>query len=140
MIDVPHYLDRIVSHLQAIAPVGVVLSASFDHLTLTSERASALGVLVNELTSNACKHAFPEGRRGTIAIRGSVGPDGRYEISCHDDGIGGEAKGQGLGVRIMHASAAQLGGTLTLAPGGAGYVGRMVFAAGDACRQSPAAS
>lgn len=122
-IEVSDYLARVAGHLADIAPPGVAMDLSFDPVSMKARRASALGVLVNEMISNACKHGFPAGRSGLIALHGTRRPDGRYEISCVDDGVGKGAAadaGTGLGNRIMQASTAQLDGTLRMnaLPGG----------------------
>ncbi|WP_308916959.1 histidine kinase dimerization/phosphoacceptor domain -containing protein [Jannaschia sp. LMIT008] len=129
-VDVPSFLGKIAAHLQAMAPDGVSLEADFAPLTLQSRRASALGVLVNELAANSCKHGFPDGRAGCIVLSGAVDGDGLYSITCTDNGVGAMAPagGGGLGTRIMRASASQLGGDLALAPAAEGYLGRVRFA------------
>lgn len=116
-IEVSDYLARVAGHLSDIAPPGVSLEMSFDPVSMKARRASALGVLVNEMISNACKHAFPDGRDGLISLQGTLRSDGRYEISCVDDGVGASGAadgGTGLGNRIMQASSAQLDGMLRM--------------------------
>ncbi|KIT16119.1 histidine kinase dimerization/phosphoacceptor domain -containing protein [Jannaschia aquimarina] len=129
-IDVPDYLSRVIRHLQAIAPAGVRIEEAFDPLQLVSQKASALGVLANELTSNACKHAFPDGRKGTVQLIGRRSGD-LYTLSCEDDGIGmqDEATAKGLGMRIMQASCAQLGAELSWSSVPGKTVGSVTFAA-----------
>ncbi|WGH78830.1 histidine kinase dimerization/phosphoacceptor domain -containing protein [Jannaschia ovalis] len=125
------YLTRIVSFLRDVAPPDVELDATFEPLSLSSGRASALGVLVNELASNAFKHAFPNGRGGHIRFRGEVVEGDRYRLTCVDDGIGAAGTGDGdkpgLGQRIMRATASQLDGALTLEARDDGYRGEMLF-------------
>ena len=127
-IDVSDYLERISRHLHTIAPSGVTLDCQFQPVRMIARRASALGVLVNEMISNACKHGFPEGRGGRVTVVGRRASITRYAITCIDDGVGGEADRaaqatgpKGLGTRIMEASAAQLDGTLEAGPTAGGY-------------------
>lgn len=122
-IDMTGYLTRIANHLQGMTPPGVEIEVRLDPLALVSRWASALGVLVNEMISNACKHGFPEGRSGRILVRGRAVADGRYVLSCEDDGVGtiGVVVGHGLGQRIMEASASQLDGVLRVVPAHVGY-------------------
>lgn len=128
-IDMTGYLTRIANHLQGITPPGVEIEARLAPLALVNRRASALGVLVNEMISNACKHGFPDGRAGRIVLRGEAVTDGRYALSCEDDGVGtnGAATGSGLGQRIMEASAAQLDGLLRVVPAAVGYRAELEF-------------
>jgi PAS domain S-box-containing protein len=47
------------------------------------------GLIINELVSNSFKHAFPDGRRGEIAVRVlHAEAEGRIVLSVADDGIG----------------------------------------------------
>lgn len=88
--------------------------------------AVPLGLLLNELVSNSLKHAFPDGRRGTIRVRLAPqvgeGADAKGELlrlTVHDDGIGlpSEAERtspQTLGLRLVAALSEQLHATLVL--------------------------
>lgn len=122
-IDMAGFLTRIANHFQGMLPQGVEIEAELAPLALVNRRASALGVLVNEMISNACKHGFPDGRHGRIVLHGHASRAGRYALSCEDDGVGvvGAGGGPGLGQRIMEASAAQLDGILRIAPVKSGY-------------------
>lgn len=127
-VEVVEYLTRIAAHLREMAPGGVTIETRFDPIALISRRASALGVLVNELIANACKHAFPEGRSGRIVLTGRIAGEGRYAIACEDDGIGPTGGvPTGLGSRIMEASAAQLDGFLRVNSGTSGYLVTLDF-------------
>ncbi|MBM2574681.1 hypothetical protein JQC91_00055 [Jannaschia sp. Os4] len=122
------YLGRILRHLQETAPPGVTTSSRFSAFALEGRRASALGVLVNELVSNAFKHGYPNGRGGSVRASGTAMPDGGYRVVVEDDGVGGTVVEGGLGIRIMQASASQLGGMLEVAPlDGGGWRGVLTF-------------
>ena len=61
---------------------------------VTSKRISVLfdlyvaGQLVNELVTNALKHAFPDGRKGTLRVSLHETPDGMLDLTIQDDGVG----------------------------------------------------
>lgn len=123
-IELTQYLGRVSANLRDILPPGVELETGFDPVSLVSRRASALGVLVNEMIANSCKHAFPEGRAGRIVMSGTVGDGGRYRIVCEDNGVGSggaASPSSGMGQKIMEASAAQLDGLLRASSGASGY-------------------
>ena len=132
-LDVPVYLGRVVDHLRGMAPRGVAIEAEFAPLRQVARQASALGVLVNEVTSNACRHGFPDGRAGRIVLRGAPEGASDYVLTCEDDGIGGVASegpadpAGGLGLRIVEASASQLSGRLSQGPGERGWRTRVAF-------------
>jgi two-component sensor histidine kinase len=82
-------------------------------VTVSTDTAVTLGVIICELITNACKYAYPEGVPGNILIRTVPGANpGELEISVIDWGVGfdvdGPVNGTGLGARITTALAASL--------------------------------
>ncbi|KAF0178188.1 MAG: signal transduction histidine kinase [Alphaproteobacteria bacterium] len=68
---------------------GVDIEVQAEALEIDSDRAVPFGLLVNELATNAIKHAFPDGR-GHIVLRvARVGDE--IELTVADDGIGMDA-------------------------------------------------
>lgn len=75
--------------------------------------------MVNELTSNALKHAFPGGRRGEITVKLFAESSGQAVLSAADDGIGIPAeihiaKTSTLGLQLVTLLEDQLGGTIAV--------------------------
>jgi two-component sensor histidine kinase len=54
---------------------------------LTVDVAIPCGLIVNEVVTNALKHAFPDGRKGTVRVTLTERP-GDMELTIEDDGIG----------------------------------------------------
>ena len=72
-----------------VDPARISWRANVDSLLLGVDQAIPAGLILNELISNALKHAFPDGRSGWIAIEGSrVDHEGRIQLSVSDNGIG----------------------------------------------------
>lgn len=94
--------------------VSVTVEGNGSKLEL--ERAVPFGMLLNELVSNACKHAFPVPATGTILIR--VEPDDETAVLTVSDNGKGLPKGfeyqkaTSLGLKLVHALARQLRGTV----------------------------
>ncbi|ALG73026.1 histidine kinase [Azospirillum thiophilum] len=66
---------------------AVRLETDLDDLSLDLDRAVPCGLIVNELVSNALKHAFPGGRGGVLRV--ALTADGRdCRLSVRDDGVG----------------------------------------------------
>jgi two-component sensor histidine kinase len=86
-----------------------------DHIALPGERAIAIALLINEAVTNACKHAFPNGRSGEIKVDVRIEPLGALIVRIADDGIGfsPQARADGLGLRLVRAFAQQLQGLLS---------------------------
>jgi two-component sensor histidine kinase len=96
-------------------PEGIALETDLEPLLVPNETAVAIGIVVNELVTNACKHAFGDGG-GTIRVRCRK-ENGGALIGVEDDGHGftpGEAKG-GLGSRLVAAFVKRVKGRSELA-------------------------
>jgi two-component sensor histidine kinase len=94
-----------------------------EPIKLETDRAISLGVIVNELVSNACKYAYPSGAKGEVRISLSRKQDG-FRLCVEDDGEGlpadGVIKGTGLGTKLVKAMASSLNASLTYDPSHAG--------------------
>lgn len=120
------YLTALVAELEATwstpqSPRPLRLAA--QPLRLTTDRAVSLGVIVNELVSNACKYAYPTGKAGEIRIN-LARDNGHFRLIVEDDGggmsNGGVPTGTGVGTKLIAAMATSLGATLDYDPGYAG--------------------
>lgn len=127
-IDLAHYFPRLGKLLQRNAPDNVAISVQSASALVDSHFASSLGMIVSEFVANSIKHGFPEGRAGAVAIAARHLADGRLELTCTDDGVGTKknAKG-GLGLRLMEASASQLGGKFEQLDAATGFGVRVTF-------------
>ena len=111
-LDAEAYLARVLSGLRETAPPGVALEWRLAPLQLSPDQALPLGLIVNEVVSNAFKHAFPGGRPGKVSVsleRPLAGSEAILVIA--DDGEGMSetpSGGQGLGTRLIAALVAQL--------------------------------
>jgi two-component sensor histidine kinase len=59
-----------------------------EPLSLLLDTAIPCGLIVNELLSNALKHAFPENQPGEITIRVFQNDAGYVVLSVADNGVG----------------------------------------------------
>lgn len=128
------YLKRLAhllreTHLPSDDPqaqaVRIDVQAAESGLRIDLQRAVPCALLVNELVTNAIKHAFPDGRAGCIGIRAEAGPTGGIVLSFEDDGVGiprGVRLGQQgtLGFQLVPLLAAQLDASIDIEAGRAG--------------------
>lgn len=116
-VAMDEYLSAIVEELQAtwstpVSPRTIRLEA--DAIRLHTDKAVSLGVIVNELVSNACKYAYPEGEPGEVRVRFRRDPASdveRFLLEVEDDGCGlsdADPRGTGLGSRLISAMAQSL--------------------------------
>ncbi|AGB45823.1 PAS domain S-box [Mesorhizobium australicum WSM2073] len=84
-----------------------------EPVVVPAEKATPVALMVNELVTNALKHAFkerPDGTRsGSIGIKMSQ-PDGHLNIEVSDDGVGmaGANGDASFGMRLIKSLARQL--------------------------------
>lgn len=101
-----------------------------DPIRLPTDRAVSVGVIVNELVSNACKYAYGDGAMGEIRVALRRCGDDRFELAVEDDGCGmdehGAPKGTGLGTRLVRAMAQSLQSTITYDSSGGGLRASLV--------------
>ena len=88
-----------------------------EPIKLATDRAISLGVIVNELVSNACKYAYPNGANGEVRISLSRHDTSDFRLCVEDDGEGlpadGTVKGTGLGTKLVKAMATSLNARIT---------------------------
>lgn len=88
VIDLGVYLSRVASAvLQAHAVEGIRLDLKVDVYPVSVNVAMPTGLLVNELLTNALKHAFADRDGGTITLHSLTEADG-CRIIVADDGVG----------------------------------------------------
>jgi two-component sensor histidine kinase len=128
-IDAAEYLETLCRDLQmAYASIGIDLSVdASEGISLDVAMAIPLGIIVNELATNAFKYAFPQ---GVGALRVSLRRDGPYaEVRVVDDGVGfgAHSPSKGIGLEVAHALARQLDGSLSIADASPGTAATLRF-------------
>ena len=116
-------LFRDVVASNCVDPAQIQLRLEADDIPLQLDFGIPFGLLMNELLCNSMKHAFPNGRKGTIAVS-VYRTEGAVRLCVHDDGVGlpanfDPAASPSMGLKLAASLARQLGGTLEFA-GGAG--------------------
>jgi PAS domain S-box-containing protein len=119
---------RLAGHVEALCaelyrshgvdPGRVTLDLRVADLTLDLDRSIRCGLVVNELVSNALKHAFPGSRPGRVGVQLDARPEGCYTLTVADNGVGlppafDPGRCDSLGLQLVCDLAAQLGGSLT---------------------------
>jgi two-component sensor histidine kinase len=119
-IDLPDYI-KILSgelfHSYGAMPDLISLEVQVDKISLGINEAIACGLIINELVSNALKHAFPEDRSGKICISLRASGADKLCLTISDDGVGlpedlDLSRTQSLGLKLVASLANQLRGKL----------------------------
>jgi len=92
---------------------GIALRVEAAPAEVGLDVAVPVGLLLNELVSNSLKHAFPDGRHGSVVVRLAHAQDGTMYLSVRDDGVGLPAgfdrtSTKTLGLKLVSALSEQL--------------------------------
>ncbi len=94
----------------------VKIECAMDQLNLDVDTAVPIGLIVNELLTNALKYAFPDGVKGQINIS-LVKENNDLLLKVTDNGIGktegSKPKGTGFGTQLIQLLTQQLNGTIS---------------------------
>jgi len=114
-VDMAEYLKGLVDELSQSLGAGgrrpILLEA--EQVVVSTDKAVALGVIVAELVTNACKYAYSEDQYGEVRVR-LTGEGAHARLFVEDDGVGEpeggfKAKGTGLGQTVIAAMGRSLG-------------------------------
>ena len=90
---------------------NVNVSCDVEQITTSADKAIPIAIIVNELVTNALKHAFDGRDEGRVVVTGRM--NGTLRLTITDDGVGmkGRAapKRGGLGTKLVENFAKQLG-------------------------------
>jgi len=91
---------------------NIALSTDLEPILIVAGHASSLGLVLNEILTNAIKHGLREGRAGTLKLSGGSTANGA-EIHIEDDGIGfSDEPSKGLGRMLVERLTKQTGATV----------------------------
>jgi two-component sensor histidine kinase len=120
-VDLAQVLAELARHAGGLSATVTLRCDLPDSLLLDAERAIPLGLVVNELATNAVQHAYPAGQAGTVTIQ-ARGTTDAVVVTVADDGVGlpGGDAAPGLGGTIVKALGRQIGAAVETrtAPGG----------------------
>jgi PAS domain S-box-containing protein len=118
-LDFGTSIRQLCEHLLRFYEAGSVeVVFMLEERRLTLEQAVPSALIIYELLSNALRHAFPEGRRGTITIVFQTLHEEEYVLSVADDGVGynddPETRGvtATIGLKLVNILVDQIGGSL----------------------------
>lgn len=111
VVELAPYLAQLASNL-ALQHSGLRIETQLEAVAIPPYQATPLGLIVNELLTNALKYAFPSGV-GTIWITLQCDRQTKEAtLTVADDGVGmGPPRPGSLGTRLVHRLACQIGAT-----------------------------
>lgn len=112
VINLNVFLADLVADFQS-ASVGrriIDIDLASDKISLPQKQATYIGLIVNELMTNAIKYAFPDGRPGRVAVVLKA-EDAEMVLNISDNGVGVQPNsGTGLGTRLVKSLVGALDG------------------------------
>jgi two-component system, NarL family, sensor histidine kinase UhpB len=98
---------------------NVTLESQLAPVPVSIDTAMPVGLMLNELVTNALKHAFPGGRAGQLLLALGSDADGQITLRVLDDGIGLTPgfqleQASTLGLRLVRMFAKQLRARVSL--------------------------
>jgi two-component sensor histidine kinase/ligand-binding sensor domain-containing protein len=108
------------------------LDVNVEVNNFNSDTLTPLGLIINEVISNALKYAFEEDRTGKITVSLKRLNDSKYEMIIGDDGVGVdenifEKENESFGTELISALVEQLNGTIELMDSEKGTYYRILF-------------
>ena len=119
-IEIAKYLHDLGASLERTLMDGdtrIALRIEAKPGEVPTDKAVNIALIINELVTNAARHAFNGRTNGVVSVRFEVLADRRFRLEVADDGGGlpagfQPAQSNGLGMRILNAFVGSLDATL----------------------------
>lgn len=120
-VSIKNYLEELTESLkrgQGTNKVAVNLKVADEHLDI--DTAIPLGLILNELITNAYKYAFPGDRSGEVSVEFKKEANEQYLLRVSDNGVGLPSDTEirqrnSLGLNLVRGLVGQLEGTINWA-------------------------
>ncbi len=123
-INFSEYVEDLLDSLKRSYMISDIdVAVETDHLRLGVDTAIPCGLIINELVSNALKHAFKGRERGTVRVRIQRNGHGETSLCIEDDGNGlpddfDWRQSSTLGMQLVTMLTEQIGGSLSVSVSG----------------------
>ena len=119
-ILMPDYVAELVHYLKSAFQPGprIIFSLHIEPISFDIGVAVPLALILNEAISNSLKHAFPDGREGSIEVSLSSTSGVAMTIEVRDDGIGFSSgtieNSKSFGLTLIYGLASDLSGEVQI--------------------------
>jgi two-component sensor histidine kinase len=120
-VRVKDYLRTLIENIRGGQP-DVTVVENLEDLSVDKDAATPLGLILNEVVSNAFKHAFKDGRKGVVTVSLTRRDSEEGCLTVDDNGVGfdPDVPATGIGRRLIAALTQQLGGQSGFSAGASG--------------------
>lgn len=116
-LDIKPFMEELIYEIKESysGTRSITLDIDIDEFSLSSKEAFPLGIIINELLTNAFKYAFEKGKSGKIEVRMRKSQPDTLEVSIADNGRGVpedilDGTSYGFGLTLIDAYTQQLDG------------------------------
>jgi two-component sensor histidine kinase len=132
VVEAQAYLRELCNYFQVAAGPACSITLTGEPVELPLARAAPLALALNELLTNAIKHACRPGNACQVRVSLAATGEGMLQLTVENDGTGPAAgsdplKTRSLGMRLIQTFARQLGGEFAIMTGTAGTRAEMTF-------------
>lgn len=109
-VELSDYVRRLADALRHTMPARIEIVCRLADVEIDADQALPLGLIINEVTTNALKHGYPDGRRGIVTITLERVGESRARVQIRDDGVGFDVdlQASGMGSRLIHGLCQQI--------------------------------
>jgi len=132
MVNMSAYLEALSKSLEGSVTQArpITIKRSLEELSMPSDQAIIVGLLVNEIVTNAIKHAFAGREPGIVQLQLSTTHEGpKLEIADNGRGMVEDPDAETLGMKLINSLASQAGAELSITTGTGGTRFTFRFAA-----------
>jgi len=114
------YIGSLLSSVVSFSTRNVIIEEDIDNVCIPTSQATTLGLIINEIATNAIKHGFTDTQEAILSVKLEEDQkNGHYQIRLSNTGAPfpegiGLANPQTLGLQLISSLTEQLGGTVEL--------------------------
>jgi len=121
-VDIASYTKKMTTYLFAVNRTisdRINLKVDIENIFLDINRAIPVGLIINELVSNAFIHGFPENKKGNVFVKMKLVGKDTYILIVSDNGVGLPERYEWtnpktLGLQLVSSLVSQINGTLNI--------------------------
>jgi PAS domain S-box-containing protein len=120
-INTNDYIRSLIADLKDsyLLDTSVDISVNIEQVNINLDTAIPIGLIINELVTNALKHAFGDRPGGKVTVDLHLGTDHWFTLIVQDDGAGlppdfDSRTMESLGMQLVHILTRQLGGEINV--------------------------
>jgi PAS domain S-box-containing protein len=123
-ISIQEYLNDLLDQvlLSFPSPAKIKIEKEIENFILNSKSVFSIGIIINELITNAFKYAFPESKAGIIIVGVKKMEEGKLELTVSDNGVGlpkdfSIENSKGFGLTLIKLLTQKKGNSFEIVPG-----------------------